>query len=300
MNRPQPNFIRLFLLTVLMAWGFASPSFTAIIHVDTLVDDDSDNGNCTLREAFWAAASHLPLDECTPSAGPNTIILDIVGTYDFTQGQSILSGEGITIQGPTEGARDAVINLGLQNRFTAYTGSLTLKDLAIVLGVSVSAGGAIEAHGSLTLLNVELWANQAPLGGGAVEWTGDSNRRLIIEDSTIHANAVSATHAFEGGALRAEATGTAQIQIRRSTFEGNTLTSSSGTLGTGAAVHIEASEQSTVLITDTSFIDNEGTLPFNGSIFGTLRVRLFDSAELELLDSRFIGNFAGCTHRSPQ
>jgi CSLREA domain-containing protein len=64
------------------------------IYVDTLADDVTVNGNCTLREAILAANRDQPVDGCPAGSGNDTIILP-AGTIKLTI-PGTLENEGLT------------------------------------------------------------------------------------------------------------------------------------------------------------------------------------------------------------
>ena len=68
--------------TLLLAEAAGAATYT----ITTLVEDTSNNGNCTLREALLAASTDTTNDQCIGDVGPDTIVLDALGTYSLTAG----------------------------------------------------------------------------------------------------------------------------------------------------------------------------------------------------------------------
>lgn len=293
--------VRLLAIALLAAPMTAPPVVATEYHVTVLTDDLQPNGNCTLREALTAAVLNVTRDACPAGTAADVITLETAGTYVFSLlGEfSTDSDESLVLRGPTEGAREATINLGLQNRFLTFAGPgyVRLEDMNIVLGVSSDGGGALRfTDGDLDLSNVGLFFNQAGLRGGALYWSSDQvndDRELSIVGSEFGGN-LATGGTPRGGGLFAQAEGTSQIRVSRSIFDGNTSSSTapSSPIADGGGASIHAGSAVTVEIVDSTFIDNEGVLQFDdGSVIGTaLNISLRDSALLSLIDNDFLTN----------
>jgi CSLREA domain-containing protein len=72
-------------LSLLWVLGPAGPANAATITVDTLDDNFSDGGDCSIREAVWAANNDTARDNCPAGSGPDVISL-LSGTYLLTRG----------------------------------------------------------------------------------------------------------------------------------------------------------------------------------------------------------------------
>ena len=127
------------------------------IVVDTTANTFVNDGDCTLREAIFAAnndlASGVTAGECLAGDGPDTITFDVAGTISLTAGnelQAIIQpltidgGGGIEIDG------GALVSIG----FCVCNSSATIRNLT-VKGVT---GDAIAVIGSATLSNVQVRA----------------------------------------------------------------------------------------------------------------------------------------------
>ena len=168
----------------------------ATIVVNTAADDNTVNGNCTLREAIQAANTNAAVDGCSAGSGADvitfsgalagqTISLSISG--DNTYGPSAF---GIT--SPITIAGDAALGIILQRNggagrlrhFRVAAGaSLTLQYVTLKDGLAQGGnagngqaggggggglGGAIVNEGSLTLTNVSILTSKAIGGNGGV------------------------------------------------------------------------------------------------------------------------------------
>jgi CSLREA domain-containing protein len=74
------------LIASLMVMVMLSMAQAATIQVNTVIDDLEENGNCSLREAIFAANTDHAIDGCFAGAGVD--IIDIpAGVYVLTQGR---------------------------------------------------------------------------------------------------------------------------------------------------------------------------------------------------------------------
>ena len=171
-----------------------------LITVDTTVDDLTDNGNCTLREAIQAANTDTAIDNCAAGDGWDTIVLDdltytlsITGTsedenqtgdLDVITGSVTIRGAGqqaTTIDG---GEVDRVFDLG-QTTF----GTTIFEDLTVTNGLvpasGPSDGGCVNINaGLLVFVSSALSQCTADYGGGIASEYGTV--RLV--ESLVQAN----------------------------------------------------------------------------------------------------------------
>ena len=150
------------------------------IVVNTTANTFVDDGDCTLREAIFAANNDLApgatAGECLAGDGADTITFDVAGTIALTAGnelQAIIQpltidgGGGIEIDG------GALVSIG----FCVCNTSATIRNLT-VKGVT---GDAIAVIGSATLSNVQVLGN----GRGISVSAGST---LSVTDSSITGN----------------------------------------------------------------------------------------------------------------
>jgi CSLREA domain-containing protein len=169
-------------------------------------DNDTTNGDCSLREALYAATHNVARDAC-PAGSPS--VLDRITLYSsvtFDGGMfwvNDVRGGELEIRGATAVASETVINLAFSNRFLYLLQGdpVTIKNVQILFGDAGSPrwGGVIRAGGtSLTLFNVDLGLSNADLGGTVYFLSNSGDHWLRIVDSTIAGNTANEPH---GGGL---------------------------------------------------------------------------------------------------
>ena len=233
----------------------AAHAGTTIV-VTTTADETVNDGNCSLEEAIQAANTHRPVDACPAGSGGDTIVLAAGARYTLNSinnngegpnglpvvtGAITISGKGATItrSGAAPQFRMAVVLAG---------GSLTLKDLTVsnfdspVSNGTPGIGGAVLAHGSLSVIRSTISGNRAEGPGGGVDARGGAfwaDAGLTVTNSTITGNTAVGTGGSVGGGIIIRPGSAATITS--STFSGN-----SGNNG----ADIE-SESGSLTITDT-------------------------------------------------
>jgi CSLREA domain-containing protein len=226
----------------------AQPTITIeTIVVNTLDDEDNNDGDCSCREAIFAANSNTVRDGCPSgtSSVPDSIVFDasLVGTIALTLGQLMITDD-VIIRG--SGGGQLSISGGNSSRvFNIQSGKeVEIFDLTITSGNAAGAvtGGAIHNAGDLTMKNCDVRGNQAGQGGG-IHNAGGS---LIINSSTISGN-----QADEGGGV---SNGTnADMTIINSTISGNQAVGGAGAAGGGILC---SGSGSTVASNNTTITDN--------------------------------------------
>ncbi len=224
--------------------------FSSSLFVTTTSDDNTVNGNCTLREAIIAANKNIAVDACQPGSGTvtDTILLE-VGTYALTiqtQGEDAAAKGDLDIyspieivgstQGPTiidaSGLSDRVFHilskgkLSISNvtitRGSGYgggiynVGTLTLNNSSILSNTaSGSFGGGLKNEGTATLNNSTLSGNSADYGGGIY------NRAILtLNNDTLSGN----TAKKYGGGIKNEGT----LNLNNITISANTANDNGG------------------------------------------------------------------------
>ena len=186
----------------------ASAAQAATITPTTTADGFSINGNCTLREAFFATRSTTSLDACAPGTlGEDTVALG-PGTYDLEPGAS----------GPEDGNESGDLDTGPLNAIrvvgqgpgvTVIDGlrgdrvfdvfpnsSLALEGVTVRRGRSGAGGpgGAVRNQGTLTVVRSAFEDNAAGAGsedleqggsGGAIWSGGPANPSVLISPSLL-------------------------------------------------------------------------------------------------------------------
>ncbi len=234
----------------------AATTFT----VNSLLDNTTTDGNCTLREAILAADGTPANADCgADSGGPYTINFSVSGTItlgaalpNITRDQTIDgTGQNVTMDGD---------NKWQLFHINAST-TLTLNNLTLTKGSSASVpgpGGAIYNQGTLDITGCTFSNNNAPAERGGAIFSDTSAVEVTITNSSFLGNS-----AYQGGAIKLNG-GT--LNISGSIFSGNSAAHSYF----GGALDLDAGD---VTIDKTSFLNN--TAPSGGAIdhdYGTLTI----------------------------
>jgi CSLREA domain-containing protein len=243
-----------FLLVILLAatgWPAAQGSTSAVITVNTVADDLTNNGNCTLREAIEAANSDTAVDGCPAGTAsqPDTITFATNGIFALSQANGVLFiGSPLIIEG---NGRNLTILDGMSAHsifYIAGSGTVALRHLTLQNGYAEKAklspglGGAIFTVATdLILEDVLIQDNTVvSLGGGGIFVGGGS---LSLIDSTIRNNSANGTDYGGGGVLVSDAI----LTIQDSVVSENTADSA---FGGGLVV------QSSILTMTHSLVDS--------------------------------------------
>ncbi len=195
----------------------------------TTTTDDTNNGNCTLREAIDAANLNTAVDACQAGTGDDTIILPagvysltLSGVEDDNNSGDLDVASNMTILG--DGAETTIIHANGQERVfeVAVTGTLVISGVTITGGNAALEtvypyGGGIAAVGGLTLTGTVVGHNRAEAGGG-LDLAG--NGPYYIADSEISHN----TAEWAGGGIYNESA----LAMTGSVISANTVTSGDG------------------------------------------------------------------------
>ena len=250
---------RLFLLALLFvtcATLCAPDVRAASILVNTAEDEDNSDGDCSLREAVYAANNNTPRDDCNAgNAGADTITILVNGTV--TIGSELVITEAVSVAG-----------LGIDNTFlngndlTRHflvdmpdnSHDFALSNLTLEEGSSdeQNAGGQMRGGGSLRILqvgtvnidnarfrdNVASTSTDANIRGGAILMVLPENNgsRLEVRNGEFDNNVSQ----YIGGAISIPPTGltrtTEALVIERTRFVGN----AAGGLGGAVSAATEA------------------------------------------------------------
>jgi hypothetical protein len=285
MNRDQAvQCLRLFVALIFVV-GTTLYDGRTVAHAATLtVTTTADSGAGSLRAQVAAAASGDTIDFNLPAG--STIAL-------FT-GEIAIS-KNLTITGP--GASALTISGSDASRIFDVTGSfaLSLSGIKFTHGASINGGAIFTAAGTLTIDACVFDSNHAPISfGGAIRNFGSlfiSNSVFTNNMAGVFAGAISnvgpvasisnSTFANnsvtqKGGNSGALESQGAQIDISNSTFSNNYAN------GVGGAIFNY--NYSTMTITDSSFIGNEGDSQ-GGAINN-------QAGNLTIRSSTFSGNLA--------
>lgn len=166
----------------------AAPAFAATINVSTTDDDNTVNGNCTLREAVRASNANTAIDNCTAGSGTDTIVLS-AGTY-------LLDGAaGVNEENAATGdldVRATTILTGAGSGATIIDGNATDRVFHLpVAGVTFTLSGVTVRNGNP--------GNNGGDGGAGV--MVEANTTLIVDDAVFHDNIATINAAAGGGAI---------------------------------------------------------------------------------------------------
>ena len=189
----------------------------ATITVDTL-SSTSVSGHCNLSDAITAANTTAGVQACAAGTGTDTIVFQtgLIGGIDLVSTlPDIVSGETVTITGPTGSPGITLEGGGHQVTKVDSGATLTLQNLTIADG-SASLGGAINNSGTLTVTNSTFSNNQASNGfGGGIYSEGT----LKVTNSTFSGN--EALQGGTGGAIHNEGTVSLKGNILAASTGGN-------------------------------------------------------------------------------
>lgn len=238
--------------------------------VVTVADDFTGNGNCTLREALFAAVNNVAVDACPAGsfAGPDTIELT-AGTYLLPLGVLVASGcADLIVRGPAASPPTAVLSGGTTHRILDMQGGcrLTLEDVELRdgrdLGTETPIGAAARVvESSLTVRRSRFVANVARRGG-AIGWAASSaSHSLVIENTRFEQNRAqrpTSADACQGGALWTNAVSGASVRISDTLFADNHAeTALASDLARAGAVDLQAEGSgSSVTVERTRFVGN--------------------------------------------
>jgi len=231
----------------LIGWGMiiAAASATTIT-VDTTSTDISDDGNCSIFEAVQAANTNLAVDECPAGQANETddIFINLFGTINLASATELVVSEQLSIRGQSPGITR--LSGGNQRKIfriamTDMTDDFTLSDLRLenARGASTDplrAGGAVQLAqgGTFSFINVDFDSNIADFSpGGAIyagPLTGNSNARLIIENSRFLANVSQTGAGAISGLGFGDVSALRSVSITSSEFRENRSVQSVSTL----------------------------------------------------------------------
>ncbi len=217
----------------------------ATISVNTTADDNTVNGNCTLREAVRAHNSHAAVDACLAGTGDDAIVVPS-GTYN------------LSIPGDSEDA--------------AATGDLDLSELVQIIGTAPAAtiidggdldrvfhvlpGASVLLH-SLTIRNGKLDSDGPTYeGGGVLSVAADT----VIDSCVITGNDSN----YSGGGVAA-IDGT--LTIRDSTLSANRCNFGTGSNGCAVSITGTSATAATLLVEGTTISGNRNQSGFASAVY---------------------------------
>lgn len=214
-----------------LMWLPMPVAHAASITVNTLFDEDTANGNCSLREAIIAANTDAAYNGCGGgAAGMDTIGFSVTGTITLTASLPLIT-QTLTINGPTQGITISGNNayqimaicagIGFCNFASGPTVNLTNLTFANGASSSGAAGGLFVYNSTVNITNTSFINNVA---------TGNGSGGAIYSTSgsiTVTASSFLNNSAMDGGAIATSGTG---FMVSRSTLTGNTASRMGGAI----------------------------------------------------------------------
>jgi CSLREA domain-containing protein len=237
----------------------AASASAAVISPNVFTDDNTTNGNCTLREAIIAANQDAAVDQCPAGSGADTIQLG-VGTYTL----GIPGEEEAAAQGDLDVTRDLTIN-GSGRAATIIDGSGTVTaDRVFEIDPVFPGTGPTVVLSSLTIRGGKI----NPGGGGGI--FNDNQGKLTLQDVLVTGNEGE----IAAGIFNQD---DSILTLTNSVVSNNTAPD----LGGGIAIW----NSSVATITDST-ISGNSTGQFGGGI------QIWNETTLTLRDSTVSGNSA--------
>jgi CSLREA domain-containing protein len=289
------------LAVVLAAAAAAAPLGATSYLVTVGVDEMTDNGNCTLREALLAATTNAARDACPAGAAGAADVIQLVGiTYSWTLGAFAMNGDSVEVRGPATPTPTALLDLADHSRFvTANGATLVLQKLVARDGNAFAdavdpRGGVVRAFGSVVTLRDSHFVSNRALEGGAVAFQS-STTALLVERCVFIGNSAENGAGFsfpQGGALLVSVEGTAGARIVDSRIAGNRARSSSAGDQAGAGGLWGAALGNAALeLARVELADNVAT-PGAGGVSSGAGAILFtgDGGRASLIDTTWSGS----------
>jgi CSLREA domain-containing protein len=253
------------------------------ITVTTGVDDLTNNGNCTLREAVFAAATNAPRDLC-PAGGANPVIMLPAGTYTLSipgRGENGASTGDLDVTGPLTimgaGAATTIIDGATVDRvFDVFGGTVTITGVTIRNGQEGTTGcgcgaGVNIRFGTLVLMDSAIVGNSAD-GGAGIDV--ESGTTLQASGVTISGN--TAVAGSDGAGIRNEGGTVTLVNV---TVSGNLAQGNGGGISNNASGN--TSLNGCTIANNTADSDGSGTGDGGG---------IFNAGTLTLSNTIIAGN----------
>ncbi len=318
------SFLTIILTGTIFLYGSARSS-TITINTTAIIEDDSQDGLCTLSEAVLAAntnqASGTVNGECVAGEfHPVTDVIQfdnaILPAFFYTFNEYTFT-ESVHIDGPSK-ELVTFTGLALNRVFTFFNISsdttfrvtdITFRDNNIL--ANEIYGGAILATlfngGSLIIKRADFINNQAERGGGALAFWNSANNdnNIIIEDSYFQGNMTTNIDKNEVGGGAIFIGGRQNITIKNSTFADNSVQNFFGIQplsdSAGGAILVRSTGvdfTSEILIENSTFTNNSaygvgGAIAMGGPGYPNER------SIVTIKHSTFVGNTADFNENQP-
>lgn len=275
----------------------ASSATAATIAPNTFGDDNTANGNCTLREAVRAANEDAAVDACTAGTGADQVQL-AAGTYTLSVAGSaenaattgdldISDADGLTIKGDPAGS--TVDASGIDRVFDVQANVAgTFERLTIRGGITPNVGGdddgggiLVQGGGTANVIDATITRNTAQRAGGGIEL--DAGATANVTRSTLSENRANSD---DGGGLDLDAAGATATVIDSTIAQNSAFDDGGG---------IESEDGATLNVTNSTISQNSvagsGASPDGGGIrtFGAGSVTTVTSSTIAANSAAGIG-----------
>ena len=225
------------IAAALALYGSAATAATIVVNVDT---DTQNVGECSLRDAIFAARDNIAANDCAAGTANDTITFNLTLPASIALATSLpqlgdpmaAAGQQLVVQGP--GAANLEIVVG---DFMSGLNSFSNSPALTVDGVTLRASGNIAVFDGISVEGADLTVNNSTITGPF--FTGiakGSSGVFVLENSTVTGVR------FEGVRTRGPAPAPNPVTIRNSTFTGNGLgVEVRGVFGSASVVAIENS-----------------------------------------------------------
>ncbi len=223
---------------LLLALAGLAPAAAVVITVETLVDADVAEGQCSLREAIVAANTDAAYRECPAGSGVDRIEFGVAGTILLAADLPEIT-ESLDLVGPGAGGGGGEIEVSIDgdNAFRPIHGTgggaggfaLRMSRLAFLRGHAADAGGCIAIPNGADLLDLRRMRFE----GCSTDQSGGAIDAFAAAQTTIQSSTFTGNSAGEqAGAVQCWNFGA--LTVEDSTFSGNAAGVISGTGSAGA------------------------------------------------------------------
>ena len=279
----------LFSMTALFTASGIAPAHAATMTVSTAADDNSNNGNCSLREAIRAAVNHTQVDQCATGTS-NDLITFASGVNPVINSPlpAITAGNIVTIYGGSQ-KHSLTTNFSSGNVFTANAGS-TLSITNIIF--QGTGGTCIQSAGNLTLTGDQVQSCSMGINATGGQVTVQTSSVVRIDTHSGNASFNASDSNFAGGVPFSVYLGWSGGTITRSTFgAGQVGIASLGSLNISRTIFNNASSLAHISVSGTTVTLTNSIL--TGATQGALDPE--NGAQFRVVNSTIVGNANGVT-----
>lgn len=255
----RSRIIRARVATALVAALLPAGAGAATVTPDTLADDATVNGNCTLREAIAAANTNAPVDLCPAGEAPPAVdrIELAAGSYTLTLGQLEIT-EDVDLEGVRRNRTFLDGNLAGRVLSTLDPATVTISKVGIHRGrTGFQGAGCIANSADLYLVAAEVFDCATDGTGGGISHAAPGH--LVLDDVIVRRNRAQ----NGGGGILVATAGGPRLTVRDSLFKFNQTPDRGGAvLAFETEVVIERSE-----LHDNHAGEAGGALRLNGGTF---------------------------------